>query len=233
MRYFLPLECLKIFLWYTVLSKGAAKLALLSKTQIFSFLYNFFWKFMNFHFYGQHVYQMKAKDILNSYFLWKYNCIRFFLWKLDFQNFSLQFWKEKKIQKKFFWSYILTNPKFTFYSVFIHQKGKLQEGLTLLRSTNSKWQVFETWQGLIQPLPGFLRVKWKLKKIHVNFKSNHVHIETESYSMEEEAFTSISALALIIVYWQKHSIISLEIIRLLLPRQFLHHYWRAELCLFS
>ena len=43
---------------------------------------------------------------------------------------------------------------------FHTQKGKLQEGLTLLRSTNSKWQVFETWQGLIQPLPGFLRVKY-------------------------------------------------------------------------
>ena len=160
MRYFLPLECLKIFLWYTVLSKGAAKLALLSKTQIFSFLYNFFWKFMNFHFYGQHVYQMKAKDILNSYFLWKCNCIRFCYGEnWIFKIFHFNFGKKMKIKKKIFGNYFSTTTNFMFSSVFKYQNWKLLEVLTLLRSTNSKWRMFEAWQGLIQPLPGFLRVK--------------------------------------------------------------------------
>ena len=134
----------------------------MSKTQIFCLFFNFFENSWIFIFYGQHAYHMIAEDISNSYFLQKYNFIIFFLVKTGFSKFFTSILERKKIQKKFFWSYILTNPKFTFYSVFIHQKGKLQEGLTLLRSTNSKWQVFETWQGLIQPLPGFLRVKNQL-----------------------------------------------------------------------
>ena len=66
LRYLPPLQYLKIFLWYIVLSKEVAKLAALGETQNFSFLYNFFGKFMNFHIYGQHVCQMKAQDNLNS-----------------------------------------------------------------------------------------------------------------------------------------------------------------------
>ena len=109
---------------------------------------------------------MIAEDISNSYFLWKYNFIIFFLVKYGFSKFSASILERKNIQKNFFWNYILANPKFTFYSVFIHQKGKLHEGLTLLRSTNSKWKVFETWQGLIQPLPSFSRVNVGTEIIH-------------------------------------------------------------------
>ena len=67
---------------------------------------------------------MKAKIIVESYLLSKSVIVLRFFENIGFQNFVLQFLKEKKFDSKCF-KKIFTTPKVSSYNDFKHHKWKL------------------------------------------------------------------------------------------------------------
>ena len=63
-----------------------------------------------------------------------------FFEKIGFQNFLLQFSKEKEFQSQIFQKYFLQPPLFFSQNDFKHQNRKLHEGLTVLKPSRTQWQ---------------------------------------------------------------------------------------------